>query len=138
MVNHDNLKDNYESVRNTVYSCRYHVVFSPKFRRKVFSFEMQQALKGYFADVASKCEFKIIDQEVMEDHVHLLLSVNPDFGIKNAVSRLKGYSARKLKQDFPTLKSRLPCIWTNSKFISTVGSVSLDVVKKYIENQKGV
>lgn len=128
----------YKRTCNTVFSCQYHVIFSPKFRRKILQNGVEMKLKEYFSEVANKHGFEIIEQEIMPDHVHLLLSVNPDFGIKQAVSRLKGYSAKKLKEDFPFLKSRLPCIWTNSKFVSTVGEVSLEVVKQYIESQKNV
>jgi putative transposase len=71
-------------------------------------------------------------------HVHLLIDCNPKFGVYNVINKIKGYSSRTLREEFPTLKSRLPTLWTRSKFISSVGSVSLEVVKKYIEEQKGV
>lgn len=131
-------KKEYKSVRNLVYSCQYHVIFSPKYRRNILQNGVDVKLKDYFSEVSSKFGFDILEMEIMPDHVHLLIDVNPNFGISQAVAKLKGYSAKKLKEDFPHLKSRLPCIWTNSKFVSTVGSVSLDVVKKYIENQKNV
>lgn len=76
--------------------------------------------------------------EVMPDHVHLLLDINPLLGINNIIAKIKGYTAHELRKTFPFLKSKMPCMWTRSKFISTVGSVSLDIVKKYIEDQKGV
>ena len=128
----------YKSSRNCVYSCQYHVIFSPKYRRNILKDGVDVKLKDYFLEVSEKFHFQILEMEIMSDHVHLLVDVNPEFGIKKAIARLKGYSAKKLKEDFPHLKSRIPCIWTNSKFVSTVGSVSLDVVKKYIENQKNV
>lgn len=74
----------------------------------------------------------------MPDHVHILLEVDPQYGINKLVRYLKGALSRILRQEFLSLKSRLPCLWTNSYFVSTVGATSLDVVKKYIENQKGV
>jgi len=76
--------------------------------------------------------------EIMCDHVHLLLDVNPQIGIVKAVGKIKGYTAHALRKEFPALKSRLPSLWTRSKFISSVGAVTLEVVKKYIEEQKGV
>lgn len=75
--------------------------------------------------------------EVMPDHVHLLLSVDPRIGINTIVGKIKGYTARILRQDFPWLKSRLPSLWTRSKFISSVGAVTLQVVMQYLANQKG-
>lgn len=76
--------------------------------------------------------------EVMPDHVHLLLDTDPRIGIVKIVGQIKGYTAHTLRKEFPALKSRLPYLWTRSKFISTVGTVSLEVVKRYIEDQKGV
>lgn len=126
----------YESSRNTVYSCQYHVIFTTKYRRRILSDDITPSVKDCFLETASKYDFKILEMEVMPDHVHLLISVNPDFGVKTAISRLKGASARLIGEKFPKAKSRVPCIWTSSKFVSTVGSVSLSVVKKYIEDQR--
>ena len=75
--------------------------------------------------------------EIMPDHVHLLLDVNPQIGISSVVAKIKRYTAHTLRKEYPSLKSRLPSLWTRSKFISTVGSVTLAVVKQYIEDQKG-
>ena len=75
--------------------------------------------------------------QVMPDHVHLLLRVNPQIGIIKVIGQIKGFTAHSLRKEFAWLKSRLPCMWTRSKFVSTVGAVTLDVVKKYIEDQKG-
>jgi putative transposase len=82
--------------------------------------------------------YMVIDQEVMPDHVHLLLACDPRKAVADVVGKIKGYTAHVLRQEFPWLKSRLPSLWTRSKFISSVGSVTLEVVKQYIENQKGV
>jgi len=72
----------------------------------------------------------------MPDHVHMLLDVNPEIGVYTTISRIKGYTSRILRQEFPKLKSRLPSLWTRSKFISSAGTVTLKVVKQYIEDQK--
>ena len=87
---------------------------------------------------AEGVQAEIIELEIMPDHVHVLLEVDPQFGINKLVRHLKGSSSRILRQEFPKLKSRLPSLWTNSYFVSSVGGTSLDVVKQYIENQKGV
>ena len=73
----------------------------------------------------------------MPDHVHLLIDVNPRFGIMQATTKLKAVSSRTLRKEFPSLKTRLPSLWTRSAFISSVGAVTLEVVKRYIEEQKG-
>ena len=81
---------------------------------------------------------EIIEMEIMPDHVHLLLEVDPQYGIHKVVKRIKGYSSRTLRQEFPWLKSRIPTLWTNSYFVATVGGAPLSVIKQYIENQKSV
>lgn len=72
----------------------------------------------------------------MPDHVHLLVEVDPQFGIHKLVKRIKGKTSRVLREEFPNLKSRIPSLWTNSYFVSTVGGAPLEVIKEYIENQK--
>lgn len=74
----------------------------------------------------------------MPDHIHIIIDCNPRFGVMSCVTKLKGISSRRLREEFPKLKSRLPTLWTRGAFISSVGAITLDVVKKYIENQKGV
>jgi len=74
----------------------------------------------------------------MPDHVHLLVEVDPQFGIHKLIKLVKGRSSRLLRQEFPALRKRLPTLWTNSYFVSTVGGAPLAVIKQYIENQKNV
>ena len=82
--------------------------------------------------------YTVIEIEVLPDHVHLLLDVDPRAGINVVVGKIKGFTSHELRNEFPHLKKRLPTLWTRSKFISTVGAVTLDVVQQYIESQKGV
>jgi len=82
--------------------------------------------------------YEVLDMEVMPDHVHLLLDVDPKIGIYSVTTKIKGYTSKQLREEFPALKKRIPTLWTHSKFISSVGSVTLDVVKRYIEEQKHV
>lgn len=82
--------------------------------------------------------YEVLDMEVMPDHVHLLLDVDPKIGIYSIITKIKGYTSKQLREEFPALKKRIPTLWTHSKFISSVGSVTLDVVKRYIEEQKHV
>lgn len=131
-------KKTYNKKAHLVYSCQYHVIFCPKYRRKVFKEEHQSRLKEIFNEVAKEYDFNIIEMEIMEDHVHILVECNPRFGIMKCIHKLKGISSNLMPKEFNDLKRRLPTLWTRSAFISTVGSVSLEVVKKYIEDQKNV
>jgi len=128
----------YKSNRNVVYSCKYHVVWCPKYRRKVLVDGVNARLKEILRAVADERHAEIIEMEVMPDHVHLLVEVDPQFGIHRLVKQMKGRSSRILRQEFPWLRSRLPSLWTNSYFVSTVGGAPLAVIKQYIENQKSV
>jgi putative transposase len=74
----------------------------------------------------------------MADHVHLLVECDPQFGINRLVRSTKGRSSRVLRTEFPQLRSRLPCLWIGSYFLSTAGGAPLAVIKQCIENQKHV
>lgn len=133
-----NKEKNYHLKEHLVFSCQYHVIFCPKYRRNVLVDDIEIRLKEIFLEVSKEYDFHIVEMEIMPDHVHLLIDCNPRFGIMNCVTKLKGVSSRKLRDEFPKLKSRIPTLWTRSSFISTVGSVSLESIKKYIQNQKEV
>jgi len=114
----------------------YHVIFCPKYRRSVLTDNIANRFKELVTEKQEVYKYQVLEMEVMPDHVHMILDVNPKIGIYTVVSKIKGYTSKTLRQEFPELKSKLPTLWTHSRFISSVGNVSLEVVKKYIENQK--
>lgn len=128
----------YKTNNNVFYSCKYHVVWCPKYRRKVLVDEIAARLKELIESTASEINADIIEMEIMPDHVHLLIEIDPQYGINKAVRHIKGVSSHALRSEFPSLKSRLPTLWTNSYFVSTVGGEPLEAIKQYIQNQKGV
>ena len=132
----NNLKE-YHKKEHITFSCQYHVIFCPKYRRKVLE-PYADELKTIFNGVAEKYGFQILEMEVMPDHVHMIVDCNPRFGIMECVTKLKGISSRTLRDKYPDLVKKLPSLWTRSAFISSVGSVSLNTVKQYIEDQKGI
>jgi putative transposase len=121
-----------------LFSCKYHVVFCPKYRRPVLVPPIDERLKELVRQVCDETQSGLIEMEVMPDHVHLLLDCDPQFGIHRLVRGIKGRSSRVLRQQFQTLRSRLPTLWTNSYFVSSVGGAPLSIIKQYIENQKSV
>ncbi|WP_157775852.1 IS200/IS605 family transposase [Brevibacillus laterosporus] len=125
-----------ESNHNIVFDCKYHVVFCPKYRKKVLIEPVDVRLKELFLEKAQELRAEVVEMEIMPDHVHLLITCDPQFGIHRIVKHLKGYTSRVLRMEFRHLKSRLPSLWTNSYFVATVGTVQLDVIKQYIESQK--
>ena len=78
----------------------------------------------------------IIEMEIMPDHIHILIEVDPQFGVHKVVKNIKGKTSKILRDEFPELKTKLPTLWTNSYFISTIGGAPLEIVKRYIESQK--
>ena len=111
----------YKLNNNVVYSCKYHVVWCPKYRRKVLTNGVDTRLKELLTEYAANLSVEILEMEIMPDHVHMLLEVDPQFGIHKAVKSFKGYTSRILRQEFPYLKTKMPTLWTNSYFVSTVG-----------------
>ena len=79
---------------------------------------------------------ELIEMEVMPDHVHLLVGCDPQFGIHRLIKLLKGYSSHQLRLEFPSLKRRLPSLWTNSYFVATVDGVTWETLQRYVETQK--
>jgi len=128
----------YKSYKNVVYSCKYHVVWCPKYRRSVLVNGADVQLKEIIQSVCTASRADLLKLEVMPDHVHLLVEVDPHYGIHRLVRSIKGRSSRLLRQEYPWLKSRLPTLWTNAYLVSTVGGAPLEVIQQYIANQKWV
>jgi putative transposase len=119
-----------------VYSCKSHVVWCPKYRRPVLVGAVEKRLKRILLDTAREKRSEVIELQVRPDHVQLLLEVDPQYGVHRMVRQLKGRSSRMLREEFPSLATRLPTLWTHSYLVSTVGGSPLTVVKQYIEKQK--
>ena len=128
--------DIFKTNNNIVYSCKYHVVWCPKYRRKILTGNIEKRLRKIIIEKTKELKSEIIELEIMPDHVHLLVEVDPQFGIHKLIKNLKGYSSHILRDEFKILKTKLPTLWTNSYFIATVGGAPLSMIKQYIENQK--
>jgi len=87
-------------------------------------------------NVALELNVEIIEMETDKDHIHILSDIDPSFGVMNFIKRAKGRSSRILRDEFHHLKTKLPTLWANSVFISTVGGAPLEVVRQYIESQQ--
>ena len=126
----------YKRSKNVVFNCQYHIIFCPKYRRKVLVGDIEIRLKEIIEGVANDMSVEIIEMETDKDHVHILAGIHPQLGVNKFVKRIKGVSSRVLRSEFPPLKTKLPTLWTNSYFVSTVGGAPLEIVKQYIENQQ--
>lgn len=128
----------YRTDHSIVYSCQYHVIFCPKYRRPVLEEAVAKRLKEMILEKQDEYGYAVMSMEIMPEHVHLLLDVDPRVGVNNVVAKIKGYTSHELREEYPWLKKRLPTLWTRSKFISSVGAVTLDTVQRYIADQRGV
>ena len=132
------MKIKYRSNHNVSYACTYHVVWCPKYRRKVLVEAVAERLELIIREVCQEHQAEVVNLEVMPDHVHVLVGCDPQLGIHRLVKLIKSRSSRRLRQEFPPLTTRIPTLWTNSYFVATVGGAPLSVMKQYIENQKHV
>ena len=132
------LAKRYTSSAHTVYNLGYHIVFCPKYRRRVLVDGIDDRLKELFLEKANDLGVVIEKMEVMPDHVHLFIKSKPTYAVHFVVNQLKGYSSVLLRREFPKLRSRLPTLWTRSYFVESIGHISEETVKRYIEEQKSV
>ena len=124
--------------RTSVTDLNYHLVFVTKYRKVVFTTdEKRKILKDILQSIADYKGVTIQSMEIMNDHVHLLLNFPPKFAASDVVKSFKGASAREWFKAFPDDRKKLwkGHLWSNTYFLSTVGNVSKDIVKQYIENQ---
>ncbi|MGE4383020.1 MAG: IS200/IS605 family transposase [Arcobacter sp.] len=126
----------YKSNNNIVFSCKYHIVWCPKYRRKVLVGDVEKRLKEIINELALELNVEIIEMETDKDHIHILIDIDPQFGVMKFIRLAKGRSSKLLRDEFQHLKTKLPTLWTNSSFISTIGGAPLEIVKQYIENQQ--
>lgn len=127
----------YKSNAGAVFNLNYHIVFCPKYRRKVLVGNIETRLKELLNEKAVALSVEVAILEVMPDHVYLSITAPPNDAPQHYVNQFKGYTSRVLRQEFPELKRKLPSLWSRAYYIGAVGVVTEDVVRRYIENQKG-
>lgn len=122
----------------TIFNIAYHIIWCPKYRRKVLVNEVEDRLKALLVEKAKEIGCEISIQEVMPDHVHIFIKTKPTLAPHYIVQQLKGYTSRVLRKEYPKLKSRIPTLWTRSYYCESIGHISEETVKKYINDQKNV
>ncbi|MGB7713066.1 MAG: IS200/IS605 family transposase [Microcoleus sp.] len=125
----------YRHESNAVSPINMHFVFIPK-RRPVLVGKISERLQEIIFEVVTENRWKIIALEIMPDHVHLLLNLKPTDSASFVMQRVKGRASSYLRKEFPELL-KLPTLWTPSYFVGSVGNVSTETVRKYMEGQKG-
>jgi putative transposase len=118
-----------------VYDLGYHVVWCPKYRRPVLTGTIAARCDELIRVKCAEHGWQVIALEVMPDHVHLFVKARPKDSPSYVANQLKGYTSRVLRQTYPSLRSRLPTLWSRSFFVATVGAVSAATVQRYIDTQ---
>ena len=118
-----------------VYDLGLHVVWCPKYRRRVLGGRVAARLRELIEAKATERGWEIIAGEVMPDHVHLFVKHEPKASASYVANQFKGYTSRVLREEFPHLRSRMPTLWSSSFFVASVGAVSADTVARYIDTQ---
>ena len=125
---------------HSAYVINYHLVWIPRYRKKVLVGPVEARLKELLAEVASKYGFEILAVEVMPDHVHLFVSAPPKFAPAEIVRLFKGITSRKLKKEFVSLGrqywSKNATLWAEGYYVGTAGHDSAETIKRYIEESQ--
>lgn len=128
----------YTKTRTNLYRTTYHLVWVTKYRKVIFTtLNRREAMMEMLSLIAENNDMTILESEVMEDHIHLVVSFPPNKSISTVMKALKGASAREWFQQFPETKKELwkGSLWSASYFVSTVGNVSKEVVMQYVQDQ---
>lgn len=135
--------DNFINEKNSLYQCDYIISFCPKYKRKIFdNKDIIKFLTKTFKNIEKEYNFQIIKLKIEPNQVIMNVRCNPTFGINKVVTKLKDISAKELKNEFPSLEKRVPCIWTRDTFIQTIGSLDEQALEYFFKiqekyNQKG-
>lgn len=132
------MKENLIKSRTCVYNINYHVVWSVKYRKKIITKEIEEFLHETAKEIAEEKGFVLYFFEAGEDdHIHCFVSAPPKISISYIVKMLKGITGRKLFYEHPEIKAKLHKgeLWNHSYYVETIGSVSEENIRKYIEKQ---
>lgn len=130
------MDERWKTNASCIYNVSYHIIWCPKYRRKLLTGEVEERLKELFESKSTENGWKIEKMEVMPDHVHIFIKATPSDSIAHIVSQLKGYTSFMLRNEYPHLKSKLPTLWTRSYYVETIGHISEQSIIKYIQDQK--
>ena len=126
----------YKVNAGSVFSLKYHLVWCPKYRKKILVNALEKRLRELLHQKAKEIKTEIHALEIMPDHVHMFVESDPTMAPARLAAQFKGFTSHELREEFPWLKSYLPSLWSRSYYIGTVGAVSESVVRRYIENQR--
>lgn len=122
--------------RHVVSNLHVHLVFVTKYRRRVFSAEHLEFMRGVLLSVCDDLGADLVEFNGEEEHVHLLVEYPPSVAVSSLVNSLKGVSSRMVRKEFPSIPTHRKHLWSPSYFASSCGGAPLSVLRTYIENQR--
>ena len=129
-------KDRWVNSNTSVYNLGYHIIWCPKYQRKVLINEIENKLKEIIITKCNELDCYVHELNIMPDHVHLFVKTKPTIAPHFLIQQIKGISSRILRNEFKELKRKMPSMWTRSYFIESVGHISQETIEKYIQEQK--
>lgn len=129
-------KDRWVNSNTSVYNLGYHIIWCPKYRRKVLVKDIETKLKEIIISKCKELDCHVHELNIMPDHVHLFVKTKPTIAPHFLIQQIKGASSRILRNEFKELKTKMPSMWTRSYFIESVGHISQETIQKYIQEQK--
>ena len=129
------MNDN-NSLAHTKWNCKYHIVFAPKYRRKLFYGENRKEIGGILRQLSEWKGVKIVEAEVCPDHIHMLISIPPKYSVSEVMGYLKGKSSLIIFDRHANLKYKYGSrhFWCRGYFVDTVGK-NAKRIEQYIKNQ---
>jgi putative transposase len=127
-----------KSLSHAVYLLRLHIVLVTKYRRKVLTPKILSYAEKVFSGILESWRCRLIEFGGEEDHVHLLIDIHPALNISTLINNLKSASSRRIRNEFPDHIKRFywkPVFWHRAYFAGTVGKVTLETVRRYVEQQ---
>ena len=128
--------EGYNETEGLMYKNQYHIIFCPKYRRKVLVDGVEERLREILAETAQENNIVLNAIEIMPNYVHLFIEIDPRMAVHVAVRALKANTSRILRDEFPCLKSKLPSLWTRHYFCCTVGKLDDETINLYVISQK--
>ena len=126
-----------QSLSHTMWECKYHIVWIPKYRKKTIFGDLRKHLGEIFRELARQKESKVLEGHLLSDYVHILLSIPPKYSVSQVVGFIKGKSAIQIARNFQGRKKNFvgQHFWARGYYVSTVGKDE-DAVREYIQNQE--
>lgn len=129
-------KDRWVNSSTSMYNLGYHIIWCPKYRRRILIDSIENRLREIILSKCEELDCQVKELNIMPDHVHLFVKTKPTIAPHFLIQQIKGLSSRILRTEFKELKSKLPNMWTRSYYIESVGHISENTIKKYIQEQK--